>query len=122
MYICSNNQKLNSMKTTAEKLNKLEFTQVQRQTLKKIIKTGFWGDTEIIFSDGLEYDAWAFTTNINSDASHSGIMSGIKKKLLKTNTNLICMCSDWWSDNSGDMIFFNTELLSPKQLVAYFTE
>jgi hypothetical protein len=38
-------------------------------------------------------------------------LSGISKKITKSGTTAIKMCPDWWGDGSGDMMFFNMDLL-----------
>ncbi len=109
---------------TVELLNSLNFTEVQIQTLKSIVIEGFWGDTDMDFEDGETYYSYGYCTNLKGGKTHSGIMSGISKKLKESKTNLISMCSDWWGDGAkdGDMMFFNMELLDSDELTNWASE
>lgn len=109
------------METTIEnKINVVEgfsiFNESQIEAIKQIIRNGFWGDCDQEYADKKTYDSIGYRTNLNKGKEWSGKLSGISKKIHRTGTNLICMCSDWWGDGSGDMMFFNRDLLDEKEL------
>jgi len=92
------------------------FNENQIEAIKLIVRKGFWGDCDMTFDDEKTYHAYGYFTNMDKGRQYSGIMSGISKKLKSSNTNLISMCSDWWQDGSGDMMFFNMELIDAIEL------
>lgn len=92
------------------------FNEKQIEAIKLIIRNGFWGDCDQDFADKKTYYAHGYSTNMNKGKEWSGILSGISKTLKSSGTNLISMCSDWWQDGSGDMMFFNMELIDEKEL------
>ncbi len=92
------------------------FNESQIEAIKLIIRKGFWGDCDQEFSDAKTYYGHGYFTNMNKGKEWSGKLSGISKTLKKSGTNLIIMCSDWWGDGSGDMMFFNMELIDEKEL------
>ena len=93
------------------------FNEKQIQAIKLIIKEGFWGGCDQEFGDKKNYSAHGYFTNLKKGKEFSGLMSGVSKILKSSGTNLISMCSDWWGDGSGDMIFFNMELIDEKELL-----
>ncbi len=92
------------------------FNESQTEAIKLIIRKGFWGDCDQDFADEKNYYAHGYFTNMNKGKEWSGKLSGISKTLKSSGTNLISMWSDWWGDGSGDMIFFNMELIDEKEL------
>ena len=92
------------------------FNEKQIQAIKLIVRKGFWGDTDMTFADNKIYYAYGYYTNMNKGKEFSGLMSGISKTLKTSGTNLILMCSDWWGDGSGDMVFFNMDLIDETEL------
>ncbi len=110
------------MKTTTTQLTvKIEeafsiFNDNQIEAIKLIVRKGFWGDCSQEFADKKTYYAHGYYTNMSKGKEFSGLMSGISKTLKASTTNLISMCSDWWGDGSGDMMFFNMELIDEKEL------
>lgn len=88
------------------------FTDKQIQAMKDAWKFGAWGDCEVEFA-GIDAGALGCCTNDIYKGGHftrrqvAGIMSGISKRIDKTNTAMVKCCSDWWGDGSGDMFFFN---------------
>ncbi len=88
------------------------FTDKQIEAIKLIIIKGGWGDCDLEFGINKHCnDAYGYSTNINKGKEFSGILSGISKTIKSTGTNAIKMCPDWWNDGSGDMMFFNLDLL-----------
>jgi hypothetical protein len=88
------------------------FSEKQLSAIKLIIKNGGWGDTDMIFGKNVNPNyAYGFTTNIGKGKKFSGLMSGISKTIESSGTEAIKHCSDWWQDGSGDMMFFNLDLL-----------
>ncbi len=90
------------------------FTEEQLKAIKLIITNGFWGDCDIEFGSGENTEvkyACGYYTNMGKDKSFSGFMSGVSKTIKKSGTKALTMCNDWWQDGSGDMMFFNMELL-----------
>jgi len=93
------------------------FTEKQIEAIKSIIKKRCWGDTDMEFGKNKEINyALGYYTNLDKGKEFSGILSGISKTIKSTETNVIKMCPDWWGDNSGDMMFFNMDLLECKEL------
>ena len=92
------------------------FNESQIEAIKLIFNKGFWGDCDQDFADKKNYYAHGYFTNMNKGKEWSGKLSGISKTLKASGTNLISMCSDWWGDGSGDMMFFNMELIDEKEL------
>lgn len=92
------------------------FNENQIEAIKLIVRKGFWGDCDMTFDDEKTYHAYGYFTNMGKGKQYSGTMSGISKTLKASNTNLISMCSDWWQDGSGDMMFFNMELIDSIEL------
>ncbi len=88
------------------------FTEKQIETIKEIIIKGFWGDADIEFGENEKTNyGLGYFTNMGKGKAFSGFMSGIAKTIDSSNTEAIKMCSDWWQDGSGDMMFFNADLL-----------
>jgi len=108
------------METTTNKLKIADvftvFNDSQIEAIKLIIRKGFWGDCDQEFADQKTYYAHGYFTNMNMGKKFSGLMSGISKKIKSSNTNAISMCSDWWQDSSGDVMFFNMELIDEQEL------
>lgn len=97
-------------KMKAEEFN--IFTEKQLEAIKLIIIKGGWGDCDMKFGTNKECnDAYGYFTNMDKSKEFSGLMSGIAKTIKKSGTTAIKMCSDWWGDGSGDMMFFNMDLL-----------
>lgn len=92
------------------------FSETQIEAIKEIIRSGFWGDSDQGFQDEKIYYAYGYTTNMGKGKEWSGKLSGISKKIESSNTNVIIHCSDYWQDGSGDMMFFNMELLDSDEL------
>lgn len=92
------------------------FSEKQIEAIKSVVKNNFWGDTDHTFADENTYYAYGYFTNMKKGKDFSGIMSGISKTIKATGTNLVSMCSDWWNDGSGDMMFLNMELLNEKEV------
>ena len=103
--------------TTLEQLAAM-FNDNQIAAIKKIINSSFWGDCDLIFNDGNEYSADGYYTNLNLGREWSGTISGVAKSIKASGTNLIANRPDWWGDGkkSGDMIFFNMDLLNASEL------
>lgn len=105
------------MNKITEKLATI-FTEKQIQAMKDAWRYGAWGDAEVNFGKN-DKDIWglgACTNDIKNGGRFngrqvSGIVSGISKKINETRTNMVACFPDWWGDGSGDMIFFNTEIL-----------
>lgn len=88
------------------------FTEQQLGAVKEIITHGSWGSSDIDFGDsGEESDAYGYFTNLGKGKQFSGFMSGVKKAIKKSETKAIKHCSNWWQNGSGDMMFFNLDLL-----------
>lgn len=93
------------------------FTEKQIEVIKDIITHGGWGDCDMEFGDNLTNNhAWGCLTNLKDKGKYSrkelsGICSGISKKIKESNCKSVKMVSDWWQDGSGDMMFFNLDLL-----------
>jgi len=92
------------------------FSDSQIEAIKLIVKKGFWGDCSQEFADKKTYYAYGYFTNLNKGKEWSGTLSGISKKIKSSGINIISMFSDWWQDGSGDMMFFNMELIDEKEL------
>lgn len=111
------------MKTTKTKVKIEEdfsfFTERQIEAIKMILKEGAWGDAGQKFGDGKNYIAYGYCTNLNKGKEWSGILSGISKKIESSGTNLIVMHPDYWGDDSGDMMFFNMELIDELELSSW---
>ncbi len=114
------------METIATKLPVTEqfkiFTEKQIEAIKLIVRKGFWGDCDQEFGTKQisTHYAFGYYTNMDKGKEFSGIMSGISKVIASSNTNVIAMCSDWWGDGkSGDMMFFNMELIDDKELTKW---
>jgi len=87
------------------------FTEKQIEAIKLIIINGYWGDCDIEFGSSTETAyACGYSTNLDKNKQFSGLMSGISKTIKASGTVAIKMCSDWWGDGSGDMMFFNMGL------------
>ena len=93
------------------------FTAKQIQVLKDAWRYGAWGDAQVNFREDEDRFGFGACTNDAKRGGHftgrqiSGIMSGISKKIVETNTNMIASFPDWWGDGSGDMVFFNIDIL-----------
>ena len=93
------------------------FTAKQIQVLKDAWRYGAWGDAQVNFREDKDRIGFGACTNDAKDGGHftgrqiSGIMSGISKKITETNTNMVASFPDWWGDGSGDMVFFNVDVL-----------
>lgn len=105
------------MNKITETLSKI-FNEKQIQAMKDAWRYGAWGDAEVNFGeiDKDTYGLGACTNDIKKGVHFngrqiSGIVSGISKKIDETGTNMVAYFPDWWGDGSGDMIFFNTEVL-----------
>lgn len=98
------------------------FNEKQIEAIKLIVRKGFWGDCDQEFPDKKTYYAHGYFTNMNKGKEFSGLMSGISKTLKSSGTNLISMCSDWWQDGSGDMMFFNMEIIDDEALQQWANE
>ena len=103
------------MNKITERLSSI-FTEKQIQAMKDAWRYGKWGDCEITFigekEDSIAIGACTNDIKIGGNFTGrqiSGIMSGISKKIVDTNTNLVENIPDWWGDGTGDMIFFNCE-------------
>jgi hypothetical protein len=111
------------MNTESQKVKVAEafsmFNENQQQALKMIVRQGFWGDTDMTFNDEECYYSYGYFTNMGNGKQYSGTLSGISKKIKSSGTNLIFMCSDWWGDGSGDMMFFNMELIEEADLKSW---
>jgi hypothetical protein len=95
------------------------FTEKQLEAIKLIIRKGGWGDTDMEFGEnGACNYAYGYFTNMGKSKEFSGILSGISKTIKASGTTAIKMCSDWWEDGSGDMVFFNMDFLEcePEEL------
>lgn len=103
---------------TNEEINKLfDFlNEDQIEAIKLIVRTGFWGDADQSFQDGNVYYAHGHYTNMGKGKDWSGRMSGVVKSIKNSKTNVIVSCSDYWGNGSGDMMFFNMEILEQKSL------
>lgn len=91
-------------------------TEDEKTILKDTIKHGFWGDTEEAFNDG-EAQCNAYCTNDAKRGGHfsgrqaSGLFRSLVSKLCKHGKGeYISHCSDWWGDNSGDMLFIRNDV------------
>jgi hypothetical protein len=109
------------MKMTTQLTVKIEeafsiFNEKQIEAIKLIVREGFWGDCEQEFADKKTYYAHGYYTNMSKGKQFSGLMSGVSKTLKTSGTNLISMCSDWWQDGSGDMMFLNMDLIDETEL------
>ena len=95
----------------------------QKNAIKEILKTGFWGDCSEEFN-GKTYYALGYSTNLKKGKEWSGTLSGISKVIKSSGTELISMCSDWWGDGDkdGDMMFFNMELLDETALKNWYKD
>lgn len=94
------------------------FTEKQIEAIKLIIRNGFWGDCDMNFGAGKETSyAYGYYTNTSGKGKEfSGTLSGISKTIKTTGTNAVTMRPDWWGDGSGDMMFFNLELMDKEEL------
>lgn len=92
------------------------FSEKQIETLKEIIKNGFWGDCMNEFADKKTYYSYGYETNLKKSKVHSGIVSGISKTIKSSGMNLIALCPNFWGDNTGDMMLFNMDLIDEKDL------
>ena len=97
-----------------------DFSEKQIQTIKTFIRDGFWGDCDMNFAGNPETEyTWGFFTHLKKGSTenakvHSGICSGISKKIKETQNKAFCMVSDWWGEHrngKGDMFFCNMNLL-----------
>ena len=98
------------------------FSEKQIEAIKLIVRKGFWGDCDQEFGTKVITTNYAhgYYTNMNKGKEFSGIMSGISKVIVSSDTNVISMCSDWWGDGiSGDMMFFNMDLIDDKELTEW---
>lgn len=102
------------------------FSEKQIEAIKSIIRNGAWGDTDMEFGDNKETNyAYGFFTNRASGRTKefSGICSGISKKIKESNCKAVKMVSDWWGDGkSGDMMFFNIDLLGTSRELFEWSE
>lgn len=88
------------------------FTDKQIETIKLIIREGESFDAYIPFGiDNNESNAFGYSTNLSKSKVYSGIVSGIYKTINESNSSLMRNGSNWWGDNSGDVMFFNLDLL-----------
>ena len=90
----------------------------QLNAIREIVRDGYWGDCSEEFNGETHY-AHGYYTNLNKGKKWSGTLSGISKAIKASGTNLISMCSDWWGDGSGDMMFFNMDLIEEKNLITW---
>jgi len=98
------------------------FNEKQIEAIKLIIRKGLWGDCDKEFADKKTYYAHGYETNMGKGKEFSGLMSGVSKTLKLSGTNLISMCSDFWGDGSGDMMFFNMDLIDENELENWANE
>lgn len=98
-----------------------DFTPVQIEAIKLVVRKGFWGDTDMEFgNDEKCHHAYGYRTNgISADKKvFSGIMSGIGKQIKSSGSDVLTMVSDWWGDGKrdGDMLFVNMSKITSKEL------
>ena len=98
-----------------------ELTEKEQQLLKDTINYGFWGDCDMEFlneQDGIEtVAAYGYCTNDAKDAGNfkgrqiSAMFKSIYRKLCpeKGVGRYLTHISDWWGDESGDMLFIRYE-------------
>lgn len=105
------------------------FNEKQLEVIKDIAKFDPWGDTDMEFnSDKCSYAYGFFTNKVPSKykgKEFSGICSGISKTIKSTGNQAITICNDYWGDGSGDMMFFNFDLLGitdVNELIKWATE
>lgn len=101
------------------------FSEKQIEALKLIITRGAWGSCDMNF-EGFDKTSSAFGYFTNQKhfgggyhfppSSWSGIIAGISKVIDNEKLNFICMQSNWWGDNSGDMLFINWDLINVDEL------
>lgn len=95
-------------------------TEDEKTLLKDTIKYGSWGDTEVDFLDEnnnvCNLPCYGYCTNDAKKGNHfkgrkiSGLFSSMLKKLCKDDIGYIfSYYSDYWGDNSGDMLFIRSE-------------
>lgn len=93
------------------------FNEKQIEVIKDIINFGAWGSADQEFGDNTTSNyAYGFVTNLEGKGKYkgkefSGICSGIAKVIKSTNCKAVKMISDFWDDGSGDIMFFNMDLL-----------
>lgn len=104
------------MKNSAIDTQFLIFNESQIKAIKLIINKNFWGDCDQEYADGKTYETYGYYTNTQKGKEWSGTISGISKKIKSSKTNLFNTCPNWWGDNSGDMMFFNIDLIDKDQL------
>jgi hypothetical protein len=106
------------MKTTNEIQAAFEsiFNAKQIDAIKLIVRNGFWGDCDMEFNNDVANHANGHTTNMGKGKEYSGLMSGISKIIKSQKPNFITHISDWWQDGSGDMMFFNMEIIDEEAL------
>lgn len=99
------------------------FTPKQIQAIKDTIRYGFWGDAdqEFLKADGTFTEAKSVYVYITNDAhkgghfpsrrSLSGVFSGIARRIQEKHLPFIYNIHDWWGDGSGDVMYFDVDLL-----------
>jgi|GEM_PF-2280148 len=93
------------------------FNEEQIEAIKLILREGGWGDTDMEFGNKIHPNyAYGYYTNMKKGKQFSGLMSGISKKIKSSETEAVKMCSDWWGDGNGDVMFFNLDFLDETEL------